>query len=155
VKGDRFARRHGISADGDSVSPHQQPQSKKALEFPTKIPSSLLDWLPHVLQLKVARILYSSSSDDEPESRGLLVRGAAEKEVSKWRVFPNPNYIYKPEADEDEEDFEVLGEISKEKKQRESMQRKAVGAALVARHQMQQAKVVAASSNEAPELWHI
>jgi hypothetical protein len=105
-----------------------------------------------VLQLKVARILYSSSSDDEPESRGLLVRGAAEKEVSKWRVFPNPNYIYKPEADEDEEDFEVLGKISEEKKQRESMQRKAVGAALVARHQMQQAKVVAASSNEAPEL---
>jgi len=35
---------------------------------------------------------------------------------------------------------------------KESMQRKAVGAALVARHQMQQAKVVAASSNEAPEL---
>lgn len=101
-----------------------------------------------MLQLKVARILYSSSSDDEPESRGLLVRGAAEKEVSKWRVFPNPNYIYKPEADEDEEEEEDFHfDISKE-----SMQRKAVGAALVARHQMQQAKVVAASSNEAPEL---
>ena len=75
-----------------------------------------------MLQLKVARILYSSSSDDEPESRGLLVRGAAEKEVSKWRMFPNPNYIYKPEADEDEEeeegpDFEVLGESSKKKQQ--------------------------------------
>ena len=102
-----------------------------------------------MLQLKVARILYSSSSDDEPESRGLLVRGAAEKEVSKWRVFPkldpNPNYIYKPEADEDEVELDF--DFSKE-----SMQRKAVGAALVARHQMQQAKVVAASSNEAPEL---
>ena len=75
----------------------------------------------------------------------MLVRGAAEKEVSKWRVFPNPNYICKPEADEDEVELDF--DFSKE-----SMQRKAVGAALVARHQMQQAKVVAASSNEAPAL---
>ena len=73
----------------------------------------------------------------------MLVRGAAEKEVSKWRVFPNPNYIYKPEADEDEVELDF--DFSKE-----SMQRKAVGAALVS--QMQAAKVVAASSNEAPEL---